>query len=153
MEEHPALRWEAHEYEHREHGPDWYWAFGIIIIALFVIALLFKNILLGIIVLLGAFSIVLHTFKKPPLITFEINEAGIMINHRLYPWITLKSFALILHPTTKIYLQSKKRIVPFVVIPFHEEDYVYIREYLKDFIEEVDYEENLMEKMLDFLGF
>ncbi len=150
---HAAIAWEAHEYEHRHHGSDWYWAFGIITIALFVAALLFNNILLGMVILLGAFSIILHTFKKPPLISFEINERGILVNKRLYLWISLKSFGLVHHPFPRIYLQSKKGIMPFIVIPFEDEDYVYIRDFLKDFIEEVHHEEGLLEKFIDVLGF
>lgn len=150
---HSAITWEAHEYEHWEHGADWYWAFGIIAIALFVAALLFKNILLALIILIGSFGIILHTYRKPPLVSFQINETGVMINKRLYPFASLKSFALVLHPSTKIYLQSKKKILPFIVIPFEKEDYVYIRDFLKDFLEEVDHDESLMEKIFDVLGF
>ena len=153
MEEHHAIQWQAHEYEHRQHGSDWYWAFGIITIALFVTSLLFKDILLGIILVLGAGGIILHSLKKPPMVSFEINEAGVMINHRLYPWTSLKSFSLIQNPVAKIYLQSKKKVVPLIVIPFEIDDYVYIRNFCKDFLEEVDHEENLTEKILDYLGF
>lgn len=153
MEQHAAMKWEAYEYEHREHGSDWYWAVSIITIALFVAAILFQNILLGIIIVLGTIGIILHSVKKPPLVAFEINEAGIMINKRLYQWASLKSFSLAENPTTKIYLQSKKKIVPLIVIPFEPEDYTYIRNYLLDFIEEIPHEENLTEKVLELLGF
>ena len=40
-----------------------------------------------------------------------------------------------------------------IVIPFHEVDYVYIRDFLKDFIHEVEHEVSLIEHILDFLGF
>ncbi|TSC61891.1 MAG: Uncharacterized protein G01um101448_495 [Parcubacteria group bacterium Gr01-1014_48] len=151
--EHSAIKWQAYEYEHREHGSDWYWAISIITIALFIAAILFQNILLGIILVLGVISIILHSIKIPPLVSFEINEAGIRINQRLYQWTALKSFSITENPTPKIYLQSKKKVVPLIIIPFEAEDYLYIRSYLLDFIEERPHEENLMERLLEVLGF
>jgi len=153
MEEHLAIKWSAYEYEHREKSADWYWAFGIITVSLLVAAILFNNVLLALVLFIGALAIILYTRKAPPLVSFEINERGLMINKRLYPWSSLQSFALMSNPTTRIYIQSKKKLVPLIVVPFEPHDYDYIRDFLLDFIEEVDHEDNLTEKILDYLGF
>lgn len=152
--EHLAIQWKAYEYEGGKKTSDWYVAFGIITLSLLITAILFNNILLAIILLASAIAIILYTLKAPPLVSFEINERGVMVNKRLYPFNTLQSFALVTHPFPKLYIRSKKKLVPHIVIPFDSDDHDYIHDFLIDFLsEEEGYEENLTETIINYLGF
>jgi len=51
------IEWDAHEYEHRERSPDWFWAVGIISVSVAVAAVIFGNIIFGILVIIAAFTL------------------------------------------------------------------------------------------------
>ena len=47
------VEWSAPEFDYHEKSSDWYWALGIITFGFFVLALLLKNWLFAILVVLG----------------------------------------------------------------------------------------------------
>src|SRR5688572_19736811 len=86
------LRWEGFEYHYQEKSSDWFWAVGIISLSIAVVAILVKNILFAILIIVGAFTLCLHAARKPHRIDFEINEHGITAGKIHYPYASLHAF-------------------------------------------------------------
>ena len=87
-----SFEWEAPEYEHHERSNDWYWAMGILAVALLVVAFFLKSVLFGLLVLLGGFSLGLYSARKPEIVSFSIGARGMAIEDKIYFFEDLKSF-------------------------------------------------------------
>lgn len=152
----PNIRWNAFEYEHTEKGSDWFWALGIITISAAGAAFALGNILFGILILVGAFSLALFANRHPDLIQFEINERGVVIGDTLYPYTTLDSFWIedtVQTAIPKIIIKSKKVLMPYIIIPFEHNDSTSIHDYLSEYIKEEEHNEPLSHKILEYFGF
>ena len=88
----PGISWKALEYEHKEKHPDWFWSLGVIVLAGAVTAIIFGNILFAILLVVGAFTLALYASRKPEHIHVTLSDRGVIINKRLYPYLTLDSF-------------------------------------------------------------
>ena len=147
------IRWSAPEYFFREKSADWFWALGIIAISLSVIAVLFHDVLFAIFILLGAGTLALYAFKEPRVVSFTVNDRGVLIDTILYPYATLQSFGIDDIGAPKLLLKSKKIAMPFIVIPLEEELVERVRDYLLDYLEEAEHHESFSHKLMESLGF
>jgi hypothetical protein len=148
------LIWDTLEHHHGERSSDWYWALGIIAVAVAVLCIIFGNILLAIFILLGAFTGAINIAREPKLITVELNPKGIIVENTLYTYQSLASFWVEenTHPA-EIILQSKKHLMPFIVIPIGHIDPDDVRAYLLLHLKEVEHHESLPHKVLEYFGF
>lgn len=153
----PLFRWQAYEYEHRRKNPDWYWALGIIALGFFVVAVLFGNFLAAILVILAAVSLALHSAREPELRTFELGERGFRTDDLIYPFPSLESFWVadsgIYEYAPKLFLKSKKILMPHLVIPLEDVRPEDVREFLKTRLKEEEHDESLSHRILERLGF
>ena len=151
----PPLQREAYEYEPKQHSADWYWAVGIIATAIAVVSILFSNFVFALFVMLAAVLLSVFAGRPPKIVDFEINEKGIVIDTRLYPYDSLQSFWVeenIRFP--KILLMSKKIWMPFITMPLHDElERDAVRQYLGHHLLEVEHVEPLSQKLLEYFGF
>ena len=88
------IQWNATEYEHKKHSTDWFWAVGIIALSFAITAIIYKNILFAVFIVLSTFTLLLYAARKPQVLYFELNQKGVRIGDALYPYHTLKSFCL-----------------------------------------------------------
>src|SRR3989344_3535114 len=88
----PLVAWSAPAHFYVEKRPDWYWAVGLVTVALAAICIIFGQVLTGILVVVSAIALVLHASRPPRNIYCEINDRGILIDETLYPFLTLESF-------------------------------------------------------------
>ena len=149
------IEWEAPEYLHQEKTREWYMSFGIIALALFVVAILFKNILFAVVIVLIAFTVMLHARRLPWMIAYEVNRVGIVMNKRFYPYSFLYSF-WVDHSephAPKLLITSKKMLVPMIVIPFGEQDPDVVRNFISNYLPEQELLEPLSHKIAEYLGF
>lgn len=157
QEEHITIQWRAHEYEHREKSPDWFWVFGIIAITGIITAIILKNILFAILIVVGSLTLALYAIRKPNLTHFEINNRGIRIDNSLHPYISLDSFWVTdieeeRAPT--LVIKSRKTLMPYIIIPLDDSVSSFeIRECLLSYLDEEEYEAPLLYKFTDYLGF
>lgn len=153
-EEDIFIGWQTLAYEHRAKSPDWYWALGIIAVSGAVAAFFFENYLFSVLILIGAFTMALYGAKHAPLLTVEIGERGVRVDHTLYPYLSLKSFWVTTDAEPKLMIQSQKTFVPYIVIPLSDDvDPLIVREALLPFIEEQEHVEPLPHRLMDYLGF
>ncbi|MDB5238771.1 MAG: protein of unknown function with transrane region [Candidatus Parcubacteria bacterium] len=150
----PLIFWDAPAHLYTEKRPDWYWAVGLITLALAVVALLFGEIITGIFVVVGAVALVLHASHPPHTVHHEINDRGIMSDLTLYPFLSLDSF-WIPHDEfpPKIILKSRKLFMPYIIMYIDEVDPEEVRAVLLKYIAEVEHHEHLLKRVLERLGF
>ena len=150
----PLISWDDPEHSYSEKNNDWYWAVGIITITAVALAFIFNNIIFGIFLLVGAFSLVVHASKKPKVVHYEINDRGIVADDVLYPFLTLESFWIDAHERpSKILIKSHKTFMPYIIIHIEEVDPEEVREILLNYIAETEHVEPLSQKILERLGF
>lgn len=150
-----TIEWEAHEYEHKERSSDWFWAAGIITVALALAAMIFGNAIFGILILISAFALALYINRPPENVHISIAEGGIQRDRIFYPFSTLSGFWIDTdHPHKKVILRSKKTLMPLIVIPLSDDvDTEKLRDLLLRHMIEEYHSIPLMEKVLEYLGF
>lgn len=148
------ISWNAPEHFHVPKNQDWYWAVGIITLAISAVAIILGNIITGIFVLVAAVALVIHASHPPRIIYHEINDRGIIAHDRFFPFLSLESF-WIPHDELppKIILKSRKLMMPYIIIFIEEVDPEEIREIMLKYIAETEHNEHFIHKLLERLGF
>jgi len=148
------IEWDGHEYEHKERSQDWYWAVGVVAVALAVAAIIFSDVIFGILILVATFSLSLFINRPPETVHIILDEKGITRGKVHYPFATLHSFWIDeQHPHQKILLRSQKLLMPLITIPLGGGDPERIQKTLLRFIPEEFHTTPLVEKLLEYLGF
>lgn len=149
------ITWQALEYRHIRKNTDWYWSVGIIMVGLFVVSLVFQNILFGIFILLAGFTLALYGARPPRMVSFKLASDGIHIANNIYPYQSLKSFWIFYHPPDikEISIESQKVIMPRIIIPLGDINPTVVRAYLLQFLGEQHQEESLIDSMIRYVGF
>ena len=148
------LVWQAPEYHHYQRSNDWFWAVGVITISIAILAFVFGNALFGILILLSASILIFFVIREPENVTYEINKRGVMINKELHPYLTLESFWIETRTgDPKIILKSKKMVMPYIIIPIHNDDVDEMAAVLSEFLEEKEAQEPNSHKIMEYLGF
>jgi hypothetical protein len=148
------ISWKAPAHFYVEKKPDWYWAVGIITLAIAVVCLIFGQIITGIFVIVAAVALVLHSSRPPKTIYCEINDRGLIIDNALYPFLSLESF-WIPHDELppKLILKSHKAFMPFLVVYIQEVDPESVREIMLKYIAETEHHEPFLKHLLEGFGF
>ncbi len=148
------ISWNAPEHFYVEKNPDWYWAVGIITLALSAVCIILGNIITGIFVLVAAVALVIHASHPPKNIYHEINDRGILVHDKFYPFLSLESF-WIPHDELppKIILKSRKLLMPYIILYIEELDPEEVRELMLRYIAETEHHEHFLHKVLEKLGF
>jgi len=151
---HP-LEWSALEFIKYKKNPFWFIIGGLIALGLLIFALISRNFIFALLIILAAFSLYIWSQKEPRKIKFAITARGIMIEKNLYNFDNLKSFWLFYDPPEIKYLslESKKLFMPYIKIPLGDEDPNKIRELLLKFLPEVKQEESLIDALARHLKF
>ncbi len=150
----PLISWNAPEHIHTEKNNDWYWAVGIINLTAAVLAIMLNNVVFGILIIISAFALVVHSSQKPRIFHYEINDRGIIVNESLYPFLTLESFWIDAHQEKpKLLIKSHKTFMPFLAIYIEEVDPEEIRDILLNYIAETEHQEPISQKLLELIGF
>ena len=155
MERDALFSWEGHEYAFEEHGADWYWALGIITLAAVLVAILFSNILLALVILAGAFSIGIQAAKHRRLHRFTIYDNGIAIDGDLYEYAAMRDFAILeyVDPTLPpaLSIKTNRILAPHLLIPIHDYDPDEIYFYISNHLPEGMHEETLVDRLTSLM--
>lgn len=150
------LRWQGYEHEHIERGGDWFWALGIAAVCIAVTAILFHDLLFGMLILLAAVTMALYSRVPPPLTSFEISERGLRIGGTLHRYDDIISFWVEdehPHHAPLLLVDTTKFMAPNIIIPLHDVDPASVRSLLQQHCEEVPMKEPLPHKIMELLGF
>src|SRR3989344_6290978 len=87
-----ALEWEADEYEFFAKDGRWFRNVTLAVGALVLLALLLKNILFAIVLVVGGFALLIHGAKMPERLKYALTAKGARIGAQLFPYDRLHSF-------------------------------------------------------------
>ncbi len=155
-QQHNKFIWKAPEFKYYYKDVSWYWVSGIIAGTLFLIALYQKNFLLAIFIALAEFTVIILGKRLPKTIEFEINNEGVQCGKMsFYKYDELTGFHIKKdnEEAGELILKTDSKITPFVKINIFIKDQEQIRDILKNFLDEVEYEESLFDIISDKLGF
>ena len=145
------ITWTVLEYEHREKTPDWFWALAIVAIAGSIAAIIHKNYLLAIFIILATFLMAVISLRKPQEIEVELNTKGVCVDSAFYPYKNLKSFFV---HEKKLLLHSNRPIMPIITLHLRDnflEERVNI--FLEKYLKEEEMEEPFSHRLMELLGF
>jgi hypothetical protein len=133
---------------------DWYWAVAIVTGALAAVAIILGNAILGILILVSAFSLSLFVNREPDLIEVSVGPEGVTKAHLHYPYEALRSFWIDHeHSHPRFYLHSAKAYMPLIMVPLGNADPEEIVSILGAQLEEEHHAPPLVERLLEALGF
>ena len=154
------LEWTALEYEEKERGKDWFWALGIIVVASSVTSFIYGNYFFSLFLIISGILLTIFAIKKPDLVFYELNEKGLKIKNRLYPYENIKSFWIQvdfqgeagLKPI--FFIHSERAFMPIISMPIDETIAQDIHSIMTSKnIPEVEMKEHASEKIMEALGF
>jgi hypothetical protein len=125
------LQWSALEYEEKERSADWFWALGIIVITSSIASVIYGNYFFAVLLLLSGLLLGYFAIKKPEVIVYELNNQGLKIRNRVYPYENIKSFWVQVDLTGQtelkpvLFIKSERVFMPIMEIPIdssHAED-------------------------------
>lgn len=151
-----SIRWSAHEHEHIERGRDWYMALGVVAVCTAAIAVLFGNILFGVLILIAAATWGLLSKTPPALTEFEISDRGIRIGETMHRYEEIIAFWVEDHDVDPpiLLIDTVKMFSPNFVIPLPHGDVdpKVVREFLAMRADEIPMKESFAHKILEFFG-
>jgi hypothetical protein len=119
-----TVTWEAVEYIDHDHGASWYLALIVVIAALAALAYFLAKDILGVfIIVIVGFVVAIMAGQKPKQAQYEVNESGLSVNGKLYPYSSYKSFAVINEgDLSSVNLFPLKRFLPPLSAYFDPKD-------------------------------
>jgi hypothetical protein len=154
------INWKTIEHHHEtEKSSDWFWILGIIALGSAILSVFFGNILFAIVILLAAFTMILHVHTDHEEIDVSVYKKGVRINKTLYPWTTLDSFWIVEDDDmenipNQILIKSQKPLLPLIIIPMPDEvDPEELKDYMLGYIDEEEITEPLSHRLMEYLGF
>lgn len=151
------LSWQALDHIKEEKSSDWFWVVGVSAIAGAFLSVLFGNILLALVILLGVFAAFLFAHTPAKMEDYEINRRGVLIGETLYPYRTLESFYVIDEDgfdRDRILIKSNRFFMPILTMPIEDKvDIDDAREYLLQHLDEEEMIEPPIHHIMNLLGF
>lgn len=149
------MEWETPEHEHKDHSPDWFWAVGIVSLAVAIAAFLLGNFVFGILVIIAGLALILVAREGRQHVRVSLSERGVQVHHELFPYRNLKTFSIDdVHDNPYLILHSNRLIFPHIKIPIsHDIDLASLRAYLSQYLSEEDHEPSIIDAIVHFLGF
>lgn len=149
------ISWKALEYKRKDKTADWYWAVILISLAIVVISFIIHNVFFAILIIISTGILISFSLVAPRMVEISINQKGITVKKEMYPYASLESFWVesMDEENQKILLKSKKLIMPLIAIPLEEHHHLDVREFLLQYLPEVEMHEPLSQKIMEKLGF
>lgn len=114
----PYLMWEAVEFEYKEKTKDWYWVVWILGISGVVAAYMVGNYTFGFLLILITISVTLLGLRKPEMVQVKMNEKGLVIKEKAYPFSKMESFN-INKEDYKLIIKRDSNVMPVLVVPLN----------------------------------
>ncbi len=154
MREETLIEWTSPEHHFEKKSKDWYWALGIIALAIAVLSFYFGNFLFGILVIVGGITLSILSYKETRTIEVRVTQAGIVLDKYLYPWSSYQYFWIEddhIHGS-RILLNPKNTFLPLVIVHINEEvNLDDLRETMLQFLEEGYLRESIIHEWFDKL--
>lgn len=141
------FKWEGPEFEVYEKSARWYIVGTLFILAMVAYALYTNSPIMAITFVLIGIVGYIYSQKDPRMVTFAITSKGVFADKELYAYDNINSFWIFYDPphTKVISLHTKASMLPYVHIPFDDEDPVELREALMKNIPEIKQDPSLID--------
>jgi hypothetical protein len=139
---------------HRERSVDWYWGLGSIALSGALVSIFFGNVLLAVIILLGAFSIGVLASREPREHSVVLDNRGVVIDGTRYPYSAIHSFWVEHETSTPRLFMSMAGIISSH-FSFELEDEAHgnrVREFLRRHVREEEQGPHLGEHLAELFG-
>lgn len=118
------VQWSASEYIAHDKTSLWYFglfgAGGLLVVTLYLIT---GDLLAGLVVLVASITLSIYAGRKPATKAYKIDEKGVQVEEKFYPYSTFKSFSVVEEGgVDSVWLKPLKRLSPMVVMYFPPED-------------------------------
>ncbi len=118
--------WHVLTHEHKDHSTDWYWALGLLTVVGTGASILFGNILLGLILLIGGISIGTLNVRGPREHQVKLDARGATLDGTLYAWKSVDAFWIHVDQAKeepRLYLTTHSLLMPRIIIPLDSADH------------------------------
>lgn len=148
------IEWKSPEYNHQEHGPDWFWAIGLITLVIFGILIWIKSYLFAIFIVIAGASLSLFNIRHPREIAYSIETSGLTMGNDKYGWKDVKGFDIKKgEDESKLLIEINKYFLPVYTIPISDELIPEIKESLLKVVPQIELEESRSVLFMEKLGF
>ena len=154
-----GIKWMAPEFRHYQKDIGWYGLSLLLAIVIFAIALWQKNLLFGIFIIIAEVMILTWSRRLPKDMAFKLDEKGLEIDgNKFYPYENFGEFAIRSldqqkDRLTEIILRKKSRFSPDLRVLVSTSEAEKIKDYLRKFLPEFEYEESLIDHLSKLLRF
>ena len=143
------ISWIADEYKRHDHDQGWYAGLFLTGVILIAWGLYSNNVIATILFVLIVFAIYALSHREPSKVIVEINPKGIVLNDRMYPYKELKYFWIFEDEEYyRLEFETSTLVHRRFSVELEDQDPEMIRDYLGNFIEELEDRE---ENFVDFL--
>lgn len=144
-----SASWQAHEFSDHQRPASWYAAYGFVSLVIIAVAfLLLRDIITVVALVMVAVIFVFGVSRKPKELEYVINEHGISIGAKHYPYDSFKCFYVSNDATgSTIGLQSMKRYLPPVSLRCPEDKEDMVLETLSHYLPYEERDGDLMESI------
>ena len=156
MNENRKIIWHAPEFKYQSKDISWYWLTIIAAGILFLISLWQKNLLFVIFIIIAETMLVIWAKDLPRNLQFKLDKKGVHIGKiKSYQYEELNGFHIIedTDETGELILKTKNKLHPYEKILIASKDIPEIKAFLKNHLEEIDYEESLSDGISRMIGF
>ncbi len=149
------IEWVAPEFIKHKKGERWFILPGLIAVALIIIAIILKNFLFVIGIIIASLAVYTYAKKEPRKIKFTIGGKGIQIDNQTHRFEDLKSFWVFYEPPEikELSIRSKKMFMPYIKIPLNDQNPAKIRKLLLKFLPERRHHESIIDQWSRKSGF
>lgn len=144
--------WMVDEYERHERGPIWYAIAFLTGLSLVLYAIITRNFLFAVVILMAGVIVALSTLREPRKIPFLVTTRGIALGHQFISYRELRSFWILYEPPhlKNLYVDFRSSVAPNLVIPLEDQDPIELRRTLLAFMAENGTQEE--EPLTDIIG-
>lgn len=150
------LTWTAPEFHYYERTSSWYIASIIIALAIMVFALIQRNFLFAIFIVIAELLVLFWAKQEPQVVEYAIDDRGVLLSQdTLRSFTEIQGFAIVTDhpdaPYAELVLRMKRKIATDVKLLIPQEGIGAIKEALKEHLEEIEYEETFAEHLMKIL--
>ncbi len=156
MPESQEIVWHVLTHEHKEHSTDWYWAVGLVTLVGAALSIYFGNLLLAMILVIGAGSIMTLKIRGPREHQVKVDGKGLTLDGTVYPWKSVHSFWINLDESRGgpcIYITTTSLLMPRITVPLDSAEHGgQVREYMKRYTLEEEQWPHFGERLAEIVG-
>lgn len=146
--------WQASEFIHHQKNGSWYVLFGLAVIILIGVAVITKQWFSVAVFIAMAGALAVYAGKEPRTLSYQMDEKGVMIEDKLYPYNKFRSFAVFNDVAWhSIDLDPMQRFAPRLSILFESQDLDTILGILSAHLPKIDREPDLIDRVTRTLKF